>query len=160
CSRATSTATSKPSTTRPARCCGRGTNNMGNAFPITYSVHGKQDVAVATRSRSGRRRFFLRLRSPTEKPGRWRPLWGGWAAGKVRGCSKAQARGLRVPELARHIGLIDGPVTGKNGKLRPAICSDLPSFFCYSIVASALALSPGAQALERDVPKWTACLRL
>ena len=45
----TSTAGSGPSTTRPARCCGRSISGSAvTGFPISYAVDGRQYVAVST----------------------------------------------------------------------------------------------------------------
>ena len=51
------------------------TNNMVNAFPITYSVNGKQYVAVATGSGSGLGRSLSTLVPDMKTPDGGSTLW-------------------------------------------------------------------------------------
>jgi alcohol dehydrogenase (cytochrome c) len=51
------------------------TNNMVNAFPITYSVNGKQYVAVATGNGSGLGRSLSTLVPEMKNPDGGSTLW-------------------------------------------------------------------------------------
>src|SRR5262249_60970881 len=77
------------------------TNNMVNAFPITYSVNGKQYVAVATGSGSGLGRSLGTLVPGMKTPDGGSTLWG--FALPERGARRSKSPGPRLSVAGRNL---------------------------------------------------------